>query len=78
MRPISSDISRINRNKAVNQVYYDYSHNKTMKINNINIINDGELFSLFYAVQSVFLTSISMTLGRWSIHLEYYLLKIAS
>lgn len=48
IKPISSNISYINGNEAINQVFYDYSNDRTMKVNPINIIKDGELFSLFY------------------------------
>ncbi len=51
MKPISSNISKIGGNEVIDQVYYDYSNDRTMKVNTINIIRDGELFSLFYVTQ---------------------------
>lgn len=51
IRPVSYNISHINGNEVIDQVYYDYSNDRTMKLNTINIIKDGELFSLFYIAQ---------------------------
>lgn len=51
MRPISSNTSTINGNEVIDQVYYDYSNDMAKKINTINIIKDGELYSIFYSAQ---------------------------
>ncbi len=54
MRPVSSNDTEISGSKALNQIYYSYGSDKTIKEHQINFIKKGEMFHFLFGSQPGF------------------------